>query len=54
MISEKMAAQINEQIKHELYSGHLYLSMAAFCSSIDMDGFANMALTSRNRTSNHL
>jgi len=41
MISEKMAAQINEQIKHELYSGHLYLSMAAFCSSIDMDGFAN-------------
>jgi ferritin len=41
MISDKMAAKINEQIKHELYSGHLYLSMAAYCSSVDMDGFAN-------------
>ena len=41
MISDKMAAMINEQIKNELYSGHLYLSMAAYCSSVDMDGFAN-------------
>ena len=41
MISDKMAAKINEQIKNELYSGHLYLSMAAYCSSVDMDGFAN-------------
>jgi ferritin len=41
MISDKMVAKINEQIKNELYSGHLYLSMAAYCSSVDMDGFAN-------------
>ena len=41
MISDKMAAKINDQIKNELYSGHPYLSMAAYCSSIDMDGFAN-------------
>jgi ferritin len=41
MISDKMAAQINEQIKNELFSGHLYLAMAAHCSSADMDGFAN-------------
>lgn len=41
MISDKMTEQINEQIKNELYSGHLYLSMAAYCASLDMDGFAN-------------
>ncbi|OQX94808.1 hypothetical protein B6I21_08700 [candidate division KSB1 bacterium 4572_119] len=41
MISEKMTEKINDQIKHELFSGHLYLSMAAYCASIDLDGFAN-------------
>lgn len=41
MLSDKMVSKINDQIKNELYSGHLYLSMAAYCSSVDMDGFAN-------------
>ena len=41
MLSNKMIDKINEQIKNELYSGHLYLSMAAYCSSQDLDGFAN-------------
>lgn len=41
MLSKKMIDQLNEQIKHELYSGHLYLSMAAYCASIDLDGSAN-------------
>jgi len=41
MLSEKMTEKLNEQIKHELYSGHLYLSMAAYCASKDMDGFTN-------------
>ena len=41
MLSQKMVDKINEQIKNELYSGHLYLSMAAYCSSQDMDGFSN-------------
>lgn len=41
MISDKMAEKINEQIKNELYSGNLYLSMAAYCASVDMDGFSN-------------
>lgn len=36
-----MNEKINEQIQHELYSGHFYLSMAAYCSSINLDGFAN-------------
>jgi ferritin len=41
MISNKMAAKINEQMKNELYSGHYYLSMAAYCASLDLQGFAN-------------
>lgn len=41
MLSTKMVDKINDQIKNELYSGHLYLSMAAYCSSQDLDGFAN-------------
>jgi ferritin len=41
MISDKMTKAINDQITHELFSGHLYLSMAAYCASIDLNGFAN-------------
>jgi len=41
MLSEKMTEMLNEQIKNELYSGHYYLSMAAYCASINMDGFKN-------------
>ncbi len=41
MVSEKMVEELNVQIKMELYSGHLYLAMAAYCASIDFDGFAN-------------
>ncbi|MCA9732259.1 MAG: ferritin [Deferribacteres bacterium] len=41
MLSEKMTQALNEQLTFELFSGHLYLSMAAFCASKDLDGFAN-------------
>lgn len=41
MISKKMVKEINEQIRNELYSGHLYLAMAAYCASKNFDGFAN-------------
>ncbi|MCK5077552.1 MAG: ferritin, partial [Calditrichia bacterium] len=41
MISEKMNREINNQLMFELSSGHLYLAMAAYCSSIDLEGFAN-------------
>lgn len=40
MLSEKMQAAINEQIKNELYSGYLYLSMAAYCETEGLPGFA--------------
>lgn len=41
MLSENLKNALNDQINFEFYSSHLYLSMAAYCSSIDFDGFAN-------------
>lgn len=41
MINEKMLDAINEQIKWELYSSYLYLSMSAWYNSIGLRGFAN-------------
>ena len=41
MISKKMQDALNEQINKEIYSAYLYLSMSAYCSSIDLNGFAN-------------
>ena len=44
MLSEKLLATLNEQIKHELYAAHLYMSMAAYCAGQDLDGCANFFL----------
>ncbi|MEW6440689.1 MAG: ferritin [bacterium] len=41
MISQKMEAALNEQIKWELYSSYLYLSMSAHFTSVNLAGFAN-------------
>jgi ferritin len=41
MISKKMEKALNDQIKEEYFSSYLYLSMAAFFKSINMDGFAH-------------
>lgn len=41
MISERMQTAINEQINAELYSGYLYLSMAAYYHDLNLPGFAN-------------
>jgi ferritin len=40
-LSKKMQDALNEQIKEELYSSYLYLSMAAYCESINLPGFAH-------------
>ncbi len=32
---------MNDQIKHELYSAYVYLSMSAYCESINMPGAAH-------------
>ncbi|WZL72683.1 ferritin [Clostridiaceae bacterium 35-E11] len=41
MISEKLMQELNEQIKYEFFSANLYLAMAAYCASEDLNGFAN-------------
>jgi ferritin len=41
MLSQKLQDAINEQIKNELYSAYLYLSMAAYSEGESLPGFAN-------------
>lgn len=41
MLSPELAKGINEQLTFELYSGHIYLSMAAYCADLGLDGFVN-------------
>jgi ferritin len=41
MLSQKLQDAFNAQINKELFSEYLYLSMAAYCFSQDLDGFAN-------------
>ena len=39
-LSKNMQDALNEQIKEELFSSYIYLSMAAYCESINLPGFA--------------
>ncbi|MGB9702286.1 MAG: ferritin [Candidatus Kapaibacteriota bacterium] len=41
MIKETLQKAINEQIVREMYSSNLYLSMAAYYATINLNGFAN-------------
>ena len=41
MLNQKVQNAINEQIRNELYSAYLYLSMAAYCESVNMPGMAH-------------
>src|SRR5438105_13256227 len=41
MIKENVQDALNDQIKHELYSGYVYLSVSAYCERIGLTGFAH-------------
>lgn len=41
MMSEKLLDAMNVQINKELYSGYLYLSMAAYADAMNLPGFAH-------------
>ncbi len=41
MISTKMAEALNEQVKWEMYSANLYLSMSAYLQDCGLSGFAH-------------
>ncbi len=48
MLSEKMQAALNNQIRDELYSEYYYLAMSAWCQINDLPGMASfMMLKSR-------
>ena len=40
-LSKRMLDALNEQIREELASAYIYLSMAAYCESINLPGFAH-------------
>ncbi len=42
MISEKMNEAFNKQIKDEMYSSNLYLSMVAYFEEIGLKGFCKL------------
>ncbi|MEA1928381.1 MAG: ferritin [Candidatus Auribacterota bacterium] len=41
MLSEKMQEALNIQINKEIYSAYLYLSMAAYCDSVNLKGLSS-------------
>ncbi len=41
MISEKLFNELNKQMNYEFYSSHVYLALAGYCASQDLDGFTN-------------
>ena len=41
MLSKTVQDAINDQIKNELYSAYLYLSMSAYCEAVNLPGFAH-------------
>lgn len=44
MLSEKLEAMLNDQMNFEIYSAHIYLAMAGYCSEIGLSGFENWFL----------
>ncbi|MBL7114966.1 MAG: ferritin [Kiritimatiellae bacterium] len=41
MITDKMAQALNDQIREELYSAYIYLSMSSYATSVGMAGVAH-------------
>jgi len=55
MLSKKLLDEMNLQIKHELYSAYLYLSMAGHCETVNLPGFAHwMKAQSKEETEHAL
>jgi ferritin len=52
-LSKKMQDALNEQIKEELFSSYLYLSMAAYCESVNLPGFAHWMQTQSGEELEH-
>lgn len=53
MIKESVLNLLNKQINEELYSSYLYLSMSAYFSSINLNGFAKWMRIQSQEENNH-
>jgi len=53
MISPKMQNAYNEQIKEELFSAYLYMSMSAYFESLNLKGFAKWMSTQAQEEFTH-
>jgi ferritin len=53
MISKKMQAAINKQIQAEFASAYLYLSMAAYCETQNLKGFAHWLKVQNQEETGH-
>ena len=52
-LSKKMQDALNEQIREELASAYIYLSMAAYCESINLRGCAHWMQVQSNEEMSH-
>jgi ferritin len=52
-LSKKMQDALNKQINEELASAYIYLSMAAYCESINLGGFAHWMQVQTNEEMEH-
>ncbi|MDT8715644.1 ferritin [Clostridium sp. 19966] len=41
MLSRRLLDALNDQVNYELYSEYVYLAMASYCQSEDLNGLAN-------------
>lgn len=39
--NKEILEMLNKQMNYEFYSAHIYLGMASYCSSLNLDGFEN-------------
>ena len=53
MFSSKVQEAMNEQIKNELYSAYIYLSMAAHFEAVNLPGFAHWMRMQSNEEVEH-
>ena len=52
-MNEKIAALLNDQINKEFYSAYLYLDIANFYDSQDLDGYANYYMVQAQEERDH-
>jgi ferritin len=53
MLNKRIEKELNKQLNAEFYSAYLYLSMAAFLASINLQGFSHWLKTQFEEEQSH-